>query len=105
MGFDSKTSEQIRGEFISALKEEGLILIPQEVGPAAISFYRKQQNLLKQTSVTPYQIANYGLIPGIRSLKTIMNWIGSGKISRDEWYKEGDKTYVLTEAINRLNNM
>lgn len=104
MEFDPTLKTAIRREFIEAIKEEGLLLVPYEVGHHVITIYKRQQSLMKQKAVTPYQIANYKLIPGITSIKTIRNWIDSGKIRDYEWYMKGKKYYVLTEAVRRLND-
>ena len=104
MELDQKVIDRLKSEFISAIKDEGLVLVPEQVGKFATKFSLKQKALLKQKSVTPYQIANYDLISGVTSLKTIKIWIREGKIKADEWYKTGEKYFVITEALKRLND-
>ena len=105
MEIDPKITTAIKREFITALKDEGLVLIPHEAGPFVVTFFKKQQSLLKRKCVTPYQIANYKLIPGINNITTIKNWIDNGKITADEWFMRDGKYYVLTSAVKRLNEI
>ena len=101
---DPKITTALRREFITAIKDEGLVLVPKHIGEHALTFYKKQQDLLKKKAVTPYQIANYNLLPGVTNLKTIKNMIADGRITTDESFKQDNKVFVLTEALKRLRN-
>jgi len=102
---DPHTREAIRREYIQAIKDQGLILVPDHVGLKALEIMKEQEQLLKHKHLTPYQIAKHGLIPGITTLKTIKNMIADGRIGTNEWYLDaGGKYHILTQAIKRLRH-
>lgn len=104
MEFNPEVKEVIQREFISALQAEGLVLVPDFVGNHVKDFYEKRQQLLRKKYVTPYQIAKYGLLPGVKSIKTVKAMLTDGRIAATEWFldKQGKKQ-VLTMAIKRIN--
>lgn len=72
---DPHTREAISREFIQAIDDHGLLLVPNHIGMATLKLIKEQDQLLKQKYLTPYQIAKHELIPGKTTLKTIKNMI------------------------------
>lgn len=92
--------EIIQREFIAALRNEGMVVVPKFV----VEFEKRKMMLLKRKSITPFMIEKYKLLNGV-TRKTVMNMIKDGRIRTGEWYKDSRGiTYVLTMAIKRINN-
>lgn len=99
------TIAEISTTFINELKREGLVLLPEKYSAAVLQVFEKRNRLMKQRTVTPYQIAKYGLLNKKVSISTVKNMIKDGRISAKEARTDAKGNhFVLTAAINRLNN-
>jgi len=100
---DPEQREVLQREFIAALHDAGLVVVPKYLSVKAVDVEKRKRELLQQRSVTTYEIEKYKLLPRTRA--TVLNWVAKGVIKKGEWYKD-DKgvTRVLTIAIKRLNN-
>lgn len=98
--------QEIVDEVIASLEAKGLVLVPaSELNN--IERLKAEQRLLSRTKLTPYQIAKFGLIPGVKSMETIKNMStdGSGRLGKHDHYTDKDgKHWVMTSAIKRLRN-
>lgn len=106
MVIDPKQKQAIQQEFIQALTDAGLVIMPYSVGMYASNFYKEQQKLLRQKSVTAYQIAKWQLLPGVKSIKTVKNMVKDGRIAAGESYVNTHGVQcILTTAIKRLQDV
>lgn len=102
---DIKTKQAVQAEFINALRNEGLILVPEKYAHMVAELEKKQYQALKAKTITPYKIAKLSLIPGANSIKTITDMIADGRIGVNEWFKDANnKTYVMVSAVKRLRD-
>lgn len=102
---DPIQKELLQREFITALKDAGLVLLPKAAAEYGTDFLVKQKIALSKTAITPYKIAKLKLIPGVKTLKTVKDMINDGRIGVNEFYTDSSgKTYVLTAAVKRLRN-
>lgn len=87
------------------LKAEGLILVSEDIAKLGADIYLDQKRILKQKTITPYLIAKFRLLPGVKTLKTIKNMVEDGRISKNEYYIDNSgKMHILTMAVKRLRN-
>lgn len=96
--------KEIVDELIASLEAKGLVLVP---ATELENMERKktEQRLLSRAKLTPYQIAKFGLIPGVKSMKTIKNMAtdGSGRLGKHDHYTDKNgKHFVMTSAVKRL---
>lgn len=105
ISLDATTRAAIKREFIDAIKAEGLVLVPEAVAGLAVDVFVKQKKLLSRKTLTPYTIAKFQLVPGVKSLKTIKHMALDGRISKNEFFIDASgKMQILTMAIKRLRN-
>lgn len=98
------TIAEISTTFIAQLKKEGLVLLPEKYSPAVAQVFEKRNKLMKQRTVTPYQIAKFGLLNKPATINSIKNMINDGRIGAKETYVDANgKHHVLVAAIKRLN--
>ena len=101
MELDQLTKNTIQAEFIQALKNEGLIVVPKDS-------YNQQMEvkaLLKKEYLSPYCIAKSQLIPKVTTVQTVYNMILRGDIHHTEWFYDKKGNYqVITSALKRLRN-
>ena len=91
-------------EFIETLKKQGLVIVSAREHEAGLEI--KRQQLLKKKSLSLKEISESQLL-GKKTKKCLNDWIVSGKIHNDEWYRESkghQRIMVLTMAIKRLRN-
>ena len=93
--------KKIVREVLEDLIAEGYAVVPNSV-LKDINQKAKVNSLLSLKKLTPYQIAKFELIPGITSIDTVKNMTTDGRIGKKEFYKEGDKMYIIPAAIKRL---
>lgn len=96
--------KQLVNEVIEALEEKGFVVV---LASELNEFARKklEARLLSQKSLTPYQIANFELIPNVKSLDTVKNMCKDGRIGPYEHYKDANgKWQVLSTAVKRLRH-
>lgn len=99
------SSQEFKENLIDLLKAEGLILVPNRAGHYAVEFFEKKRQLMSRTMVTPYQVAKWDLLNGVKSIKTVFNMIEDYRIREQETITKNGKCYVLTDAIKRINQM
>lgn len=103
--FDPHTVTALRREFIQAIRDEKLILIPAEYGDLVFNTVKKQQDLLSQKAITAFKVARYNLIPNCTTIRTLKNMVVDGRISKHErYYDTSGKLYIMTNAIKRLRD-
>ena len=101
--YDPYTLTAAKREFIQAIKDENLILIPAEYGEVVFDVVKKQQSLLKHKAVSAYMVAKYKLIPNVNTLRTIKNMVADGRISASECYHDASgKLHIITNYIKRV---
>ena len=97
--------EALKREFITALKDSGLVWVSKDVAEHGVAFLAKQDDLLKQKTITPYMVAKYKLLPGVTHLQTVKNMVADGRIRKGEWLLDADeKLQILTYAIKRIRD-
>jgi len=84
VSIDPYTREAIQREYIEALREAGLVVLPNSLAAEALLLIKDRETLLKQKHLTQYQIAKAHLIPGKTTAQTIKNMISDGRITKDE---------------------
>jgi hypothetical protein len=99
MGVDER--KQMVREVIQDLYSEGFIVVPASVLDT-INTTQYENSMLQHTTLTPYQIANKRLIPGVTSIGTVKKMTVDGRIGAKEFYYEGGKMKILTSAIKRM---
>ncbi len=102
---DTYTLTAAKREFIQAIKDENLVLIPAEYGPHVMELINTQTRLLKNKSVSAYKVAKYRLIPNVTTVRTVKNMVADGRISPMHAYTDADgKLQIMTSAIKLLRN-
>lgn len=102
---DPYTLSTAKAEFIQAIKDENLVLIPAEYGPHVAELITQQNQLLKQKAISAYKVAKYRLIPKATTVRTVKNMVADGRISKMHAYKDDkDKLYIMSAAIRLLRN-
>lgn len=102
---DIQQKKALQHEFIEALKAANLVILPEDAAAFAHDFYKEQKKLLAQKALTPYQIAKYKLLPGVKTLKTVKDMINDGRITGSEYYNDTNgKLKISCVAIKRLRN-
>jgi len=103
INYSKEEIREIQKLFIDALKEEGLVCVPDHVAKYAVNFYEKQRQMLTRVMVTPYEIVKWDLLNGVKSIKTVKNMVKDCRIGVKEHHYVNDKLHILTEAIKRIN--
>ena len=97
------STAELQKNFIEALKNEGLVLVPEHVAKYSLGFYEKRRQLLTRIMVTPYEVVKWDLLNGVKSIKTVKNMIKDYRIGVKEHLQKDGKLYILTNAIKRIN--
>lgn len=89
-------------EFMRELKSKGLIIVSAAEFEMGKEIERRK--LMRRKSLTLAEIVKANLLP-VKTVKGVNDWIISGKIKADEWYRESSgykRIMVATSAIKRL---
>lgn len=90
---------------IDGMVARGYALVPSDLLEPAMIMHKKRTSAMRKKALTPYEIVNLQLIPGIKTLNTIKNMVADGRIKDFENYKDSSgKLYITKACINRLNN-
>lgn len=101
---DPYTRTAIKRELIEGLREAGLILVPEKVAVFSLEFYNAKKKVLRNKYVTPSQIAKYGLLNKVKTIRTVKHMVADGRITPNEWFRDAKgHMQILTVAIRRLN--
>lgn len=100
---DTYTLTAAKREFIQAIKDENLMLIPAEYGAHVMELVAVQNRLLKHKSISAYKVAKYRLIPNVTTVRTVKNMVADGRISAMHAFKDASgKLQIMTSAIKLL---
>jgi hypothetical protein len=94
----------IVNSIVDGLAAKGLAVVPANLVEPAMALQKAKDLLMKRGKVTPYEIAKFELLDGVKALKTIKNMVADGRIKKHEHFIDrSGKLYITTECINRLN--
>lgn len=99
------SGEDFKKSLAEFLKDEGLLLVPETLAQISADIYVHQHKLLKKKTITPYLIAKFNLIPGVKTIRTVKTMTEDGRIGKDEFFIDTNgRMKISTSAIKRLRN-
>ena len=93
----------LQREFITAIKDAGLVLMPKQIANELFDLKTKQQKALLKKTITPYKVARLKLIEGVGTTNGVKNYITRNAVADVDYYSDSNgKLQILTTALKRI---